>query len=61
MEITAPREVDLSRVIGISLLVVISVAILSIMYQNRFTNRVASKVRISDSNLKSSPPKKKRA
>jgi serine/threonine-protein kinase/endoribonuclease IRE1 len=64
MKITAPWEVDPSRVIELSislLFVVISVAFLLILCRNRFTNRITSKVRISDSDLKSSPSKKKRA
>lgn len=63
MEIAAPREVDLNRVIelSMSLLVILSVAFLLILYQNRSTNKVATKVKISDSDLKSSPSKKKRA
>lgn len=62
MEITAPREVDLSRVIelSMSLLVVLSVVFLLMLYQNRLKNNVTSKVQISDSDLKSSPSKKKR-
>ncbi|CAJ2646786.1 unnamed protein product [Trifolium pratense] len=63
-EITAPREVDLSWGIGLSIssLVVIFVVFLwRRLYLNRFSNRVTSKVRISDLDLKSSLPKKKRA
>jgi len=62
MEITAPREIDLNRVIELStsLLVVLYVVFLWMLYQNRLKNNVTSKVQISDSDLKSSPSKEKR-
>jgi len=49
---------DSNRVI--ELLVVLSVVFLLMSYQNRLKNNVTSKVQISDSDLKSSPSKKKR-
>ncbi|XP_058777674.1 serine/threonine-protein kinase/endoribonuclease IRE1a-like [Vicia villosa] len=61
MEIAAPREIDLNRVIELSmtLLAVLSVVFLLIFYQNRSTNK--AKVQISGTDLKSPPSKKKRA
>ncbi|CAI8588459.1 unnamed protein product [Vicia faba] len=63
MEIAAPREIDLNRVIELlmTLLAVLSVVFLLIFYQNRSTNKATSKVQISGLDLKSPPSKKKRA
>jgi len=59
--VPVPREIDLNRVIELSksLLVVLYVVFLLMLYQNWLKNNVTSKVQISDSDLKSSPSKKK--
>ena len=59
--VPVPREIDLNRVIELSksLLVVLYVVFLWMLYQNWLKNNVTSKVQISDSDLKSSPSKKK--